>query len=740
MNRVPSLLCVDIETGKTEIAGLFRECLKDFRIDVCPSAEEALTDPSLSEYSVIVSEYALPGMNGIAFLREIRNRFGNIPFGFLTGSGNEEIAIRALDEKADFYVRKEPDLPAAILRLAGKVRQVVSGRTAGNVIELEESKFRELAGFIPQMAFETDTHLRITYANPAALARFGYSHDDDVQGIDVLSLIHPSGHELMRENVNRIIRKESFEPHEYTALTRDGRAFPVIIDSAPIYIDGRISGFRGIVMDITTQKKLEQTIRENEEKFRTLVDHSQDGILILDPTGTILFGNRAAAKIIGIEDPGPVVRSRNVIEFISPSSRDAVMRDFANVAGGTDGYLARYRILTLTGEERCVESIGKTILFQNNPAILISLRDVTDRQQYEERLKKTTTDLEQIIRNMINGFVIWESVFDTEGKCISFRFGFFNDAYARISGLNCEDVKGKDVLEIWPDTEQNWIEVFGRVAITGMPEVFDMYHGPTRGWYHCNAYRPNNSPEKICVMFEDITEQRQNEDALRMANKKLNLLSGITRHDINNQLTTLNGYIDVLSQSTSDPAVMKYAPGITDVITRITDMIRFTREYELIGVNAPLWQDVQVLVNGAKERGIPKKIHYLNEIPMHLEIFADPLITKVFFNLVDNAIRHGGPVSMIRFYGTNEGTSLKIICEDNGGGIPDDEKELIFSRKFGKNTGYGLYIAREILDITGLSINETGIYGTGARFEISVPEGSWRYRKTKRRQNNRPPS
>ena len=80
-----------------------------------------------------------------------------------------------------------------------------------------------------------------------------------------------------------------------------------------------------------------------------------------------------------------------------------------------------------------------------------------------------------------------------------------------------EDVLGKDVFEVWPATEQGWVEVYGSVATTGIPRAFDMYHEPTKGWYHCNAYRPTDSPAQVCVIIEDITERRRDEAELRAA-------------------------------------------------------------------------------------------------------------------------------------------------------------------------------------------------------------------------------
>ncbi len=226
--------------------------------------------------------------------------------------------------------------------------------------------------------------------------------------------------------------------------------------------------------------------------------------------------------------------------------------------------------------------------------------------------------------------------------------------------------------------------------------------------------------------LSDITGRKRAEEALVQANKKLTLLSGITRHDINNQLLALNGFLGILQSECPDPRFERYFTRITTASDRINAMIRFTKEYEQIGMKAPAWQECRALVDSAAGQAPLGTVMVKNEIPGGREVFADPLIARVFYNLMDNAVQHGGKITTIRFTADQHDSELTVVCEDDGEGIATEDKERIFDRGFDKNTGLGLTLAREILDITGITIHETGEPGRGARFEIRVPKGAWR--------------
>ncbi len=225
--------------------------------------------------------------------------------------------------------------------------------------------------------------------------------------------------------------------------------------------------------------------------------------------------------------------------------------------------------------------------------------------------------------------------------------------------------------------------------------------------------------------IRDITDRKRAEDALALASRKLNLMSAITRHDIRNQLMVLSGSLELALTTVKEPEEVAQINWAYKAAVTIRRQIEFTQEYEELGIRSPVWQRVSDITRSASLQLAADIITF--EIPDDtLEIYADLLLSKVFYNLFDNARQHGA-VTRISISAYPAGTGFAIVVADNWIGIPPEDKTRIFERSFGKNTGLGLFLSREILSITGISIRETGIPGKGARFEITVPEGTFRF-------------
>ena len=238
---------------------------------------------------------------------------------------------------------------------------------------------------------------------------------------------------------------------------------------------------------------------------------------------------------------------------------------------------------------------------------------------------------------------------------------------------------------------------------------------------------PAGDTFQVAAILRDITDRKRSEQAILESNRKLNLLSSITRHDINNQLTIFNGYLTLLETGTPAMKAEDIFSILQGSTSRIQRILKFTREYQDVGVKSPAWQDLGETIRSAKSIVEAPAVRFPPENACDgIEVYADPLLVRVFSNLIDNSLRHGEKVSEIQIHCVVEEHQLVIVYEDDGIGISDKIRPVLFERGKGKNTGYGMFLIREILTITGLTISETGEAGKGVRFEIVVPEGSFR--------------
>jgi signal transduction histidine kinase len=224
----------------------------------------------------------------------------------------------------------------------------------------------------------------------------------------------------------------------------------------------------------------------------------------------------------------------------------------------------------------------------------------------------------------------------------------------------------------------------------------------------------------------EILERKRFEATLQLANRKLNTLSSVTRHDIFNQIAAIIMYVSRAEEMVKDPALLEQLRKIEQSTQIIQKQIRFARDYQDIGLHAPQWQNVDRTIGNAVA-GLDLGGIRVDKDVGNLEIYADLLLERVFSAIVDNTLRHGQTATQIRFSVQETGEGLTIFCQDNGAGVPAGVKEGMFKHDYARNTGYGLFLASEILGMTELSVVETGEPGAGARFEIRVPKSAYRF-------------
>ena len=467
-----SVLYVDDEPELLGLCKVYLEQVGDFAVTPITSAEEGLELLAGSRFDAIISDYQMPDIDGLEFLKRVRSQNQDIPFILFTGRGREEVVIEAINNGVDFYLQKGGDPKSQFAELKHKIKKAVESRCA-------------------------------------AVA-----------------------------------------------------------------------------------------LRTENEKNRGLMDHANDAIFISDAeSGRIIDANKKAQEMVG--------RTLEEIQAMSlndlhPTENSAQFREY----------------------------------------FLQHAREGTGLQT--------------------------EIVVDREGR-------------------------QKPVL-----VSATVMDLGGRPCLMGI--------------------------------FHDISDIKMAQDALQLANKKLNLLADITRHDIRNKLTVMGGYLDLIRERPDEPQFSMYFRKMKETVTTIGENIEFTRLYQNLGIVAPTWHNVHNVFFSACTHVDIKKLRIQSDTD-GVEIFADPLLERVFFNLVDNAILHGNRVTTVRISAFESAAGLTLFLEDDGIGIPVPDKARIFTKGLGRNTGLGLFLAQEILSITNIAIRETGEYQQGARFEMHVPREMYRFSK-----------
>lgn len=233
--------------------------------------------------------------------------------------------------------------------------------------------------------------------------------------------------------------------------------------------------------------------------------------------------------------------------------------------------------------------------------------------------------------------------------------------------------------------------------------------------------------KKVLDLEEEIAERRRAEERMNLSNRKLALMTDVTSQDIQNKVTALRGYVDLSKKAASERDRMSCIGKEVEILASIHNIIQKTKDYLQMGMDQSRWTPLEHTVKVQMALQSQKNTLSLNCNLHGLEIYSDSLIDHVIYNLIHNTITHGEKATCISFYCQESRDGLLLVCEDDGIGIPSEQKSQIFDRVVGGEGRFGLFFNREYLMLYGMKITETGIPGTGARFEITVPSGKFRF-------------
>lgn len=510
----------------------------------------------------------------------------------------------------------------------------------------------------------------------------------------------------------------------------------------------------------------ERSVRSERERARSYLEIVGATVLAIGIDQTVSMVNPAGCLLLGHHEDE--ILGKNWFDtFLPEQTRESSREKFIQMV---TGMMARPEqvenvIVGGDGRERMV-AWHVTLIRDENGTVTGTLRsgeDITDRIQTEQKLERQNEELqsaneelaatEEELKSQFNELSaiqreLWKSeerfslALDATNEGIwdwdiTTGLAFFSPNWYTMLGYEPDEIPGS--YATWrslvhpddlPSTEQKIQESISRNEGYSIEFRMKTKQGNwkwilTKG--RVITWDSEGNPVRMVGTHTDITEQKRLKNALLRANQKLNVLSILARQDLTNKTFVLIGYLDLVNKYATDPdKIHEYLQKSREIAHSIKDITDVFRDYQDLGAYPPRWQNVTVVMLLGISHIAMDKFHHSIETE-DLEIFADPLLEKAFQSLVENTMVHGGNVTRIRLWHVTTPAEATLFYEDNGIGIPHDKKESIFLHSHDTgNVVRGLSFIRDILDITDITIKETGEPGKGSRFEIIIPMGMWR--------------
>jgi PAS domain S-box-containing protein len=731
-----SLLYVDDEEGLLDLGRIYLEQGGEFSVITAESAHIGLGYLASDTVDLIISDYQMPVIDGLSFLKLVREKYPHIPFILFTGRGREEVVIEAINNGADFYLQKGGDPKAQFAELKHKIRTAIERRSAINALRESRQRLSDIINFLPDATFAIDTEGRVIAWNKAIEEMTGIAACDMLNKSEseyaipfygnrrplLIDLILKSPEEIQQFGYTLISREGDVLIAETSTPAPRGKISTVLAKASLLYDKtGRIAGAIESIRDITISKQLEQSLKHREAEL--------NGIFKATPAGIGALDNRILREVNAYLC---TMTGYSREELIGNSARMLYPADADYHYVGKEKYEQIKRCGIGTVETRWQHKDGtiKNILLSSAPfigsdiskGVIFSAIDITERKRAESELLAAYEKNKGLMDSANDAIFIADI---ETGMLID-----ANNKAQQMIGRTRQEIQAMHLTELHPEKDrESYNKYFVQHAQDGSGVNAEMIvDREGREIPVIVSATRMDIGGRSCLMgiFHDVSDMKNAQDALQFANKKLNMLTEVTRHDIRNKLTVLGGYLELLKDPPPRMQYSMYISKLRETIMNISENIEFTQHYENLGISAPEWQNVHEVFFSTCAQIDIKKIRVQSDLN-GLEIYADPLLERVFFNMVENSVLYGSGVSVILLTTRKTPDGIVISVEDNGIGIPPQDKQKIFTKGFGKNSGLGLFLAQEILSITGISLKETGEFHHGARFEFSVPRGKFRF-------------
>ncbi|RPH51772.1 MAG: PAS domain S-box protein [Desulfobacteraceae bacterium] len=616
-----------------------------------------------------------------------------------------------------------------------------------------EARFREHTNLLPESIFEMDIDGRLTFVNESAFENFGYTEDDLKKELNAFDMIIPEERE--RAISNSIIRLKGEKPErsEFTALRKDKSTFPSLIRVAPIMQDNRHVGFRGVVINISDRIKAEKVLMDSEDRYRSIVENSNQGIVVVDESYRLEYVNDKICQLLGYSRNEMI--GQNFRMHIDQSCSELVQKNcLLRQSGDSAPNSYEACIIRKDGAKLFVEISSSIVLsLTGEKRTVAQLLDITDRKKAEIALRESEAKYRSILENI-------EEVFyevDLKGNIT-----YVNDAAEKLLGYPAEELMGlNNRTYTTPETAKRMYGVFNRVYLTGEPAKINDYEIITKEGgiklLEISTFLvmdQDGNKTGFRGLIRDVSERiraekekKKLEAQFYQAQKMeaIGTLAGGIAHDLNNILMGIQGNASMVLMDIdiSDPHYEKLKNIEEYVISgsNLTkQLLGFARsgKYHVRATNLNELVEKTSRMFGRTKKEIRINTRFQDGI---LLVNVDQSqIEQVLLNIYVNAwqaMPAGGDLYLdvkniiidegyVRSYKINPGRYVRVSITDTGIGMDDATRQRIFdpfftTKEMGRGTGLGLASAYGIVKNHGGFINVYSEIGRGTTFNIYLP-------------------
>jgi len=545
-SAINRILYVDDEPGMLEIGKLFLEDNRSFQVETALSAIEALDrlDRSI-QYDAIVSDFEMPKMNGIAFLKKLRSRGDATPFIIFTGRGREDVVIEALNSGADFYLQKGGDPTAQFAELEHKILRAIAKKRSDLALKKSEQDYRRLIEHAGEAIFVIQNEV-FMLINPQASTLSGYTEQELLSKPFIRFVHQDDGASLLDAFQKRSAGHSVPSHYTFRIVRKDGTIRWVELNVVGILWDRR-PAILNFMTDITDRKLAEDALKESEERYRQVFRTSIDSLFITSTEGEWIDFNDATVEMFGCRSRDEIIANPIPVFYVNPEDRVAIVRRVEN-----EGYVKEYP-LTFKKRDGTHFDATMTVVALRNPdgstrMFIGTLRDITEHKRTEDALRESEERYRQFFRTTLDGLFITT----LDGRWID-----FNDATREMLGYASRgELFGIPLISVYafPDERARFIERIEREGyVKEYPLQLRKRDGSLIDTLMTVAFRNNaeGSAKTLIGTIRDVSERRQAEAALKESEDRYRLVTQLITDfvwdwDIRNGSVRWFGDIDTL--------------------------------------------------------------------------------------------------------------------------------------------------------------------------------------------------